>query len=70
MQREGHRETLLAHTCPLSVSHSLSVPPPSLTARHNLHAGVDGGAVVEPTIDLCQVLGSLVDGNGRVAVPG
>lgn len=36
----------------------------------NLHSGVDGGSVFEPTTDLSFVLASLVDSSGRVSVPG
>ena len=38
--------------------------------RSNLHSGVDGGATVEPTNELCKLLGTMTDASGRVAVPG
>eukprot|EP00184_Porphyridium_aerugineum_P006507 CAMPEP_0184695382 /NCGR_PEP_ID=MMETSP0313-20130426/3026_1 /TAXON_ID=2792 /ORGANISM="Porphyridium aerugineum, Strain SAG 1380-2" /LENGTH=1551 /DNA_ID=CAMNT_0027153819 /DNA_START=176 /DNA_END=4831 /DNA_ORIENTATION=- len=36
----------------------------------NLHGGLDGGAVLEPTTDLAFVLASLKDARGHVNVPG
>eukprot|EP00055_Hartaetosiga_balthica_P015193 m.88183 g.88183 ORF g.88183 m.88183 type:complete len:1452 (-) comp8801_c1_seq2:61-4416(-) len=48
------------------ISLSVSVEGPT----HNVHAGVDGGAVIEPTLDLCSILASLTTGDGRVCVPG
>ncbi|KAK4534538.1 hypothetical protein CDCA_CDCA02G0563 [Cyanidium caldarium] len=39
-------------------------------AARNLHSGTEGGAVIEPAIDLVSVLGTLVDTHGTPAVPG
>jgi Cys-Gly metallodipeptidase DUG1 len=36
----------------------------------DLHAGVDGGMVFEPFHEMIQVLASIVDGQGRVLIPG
>ena len=35
-----------------------------------MHSGVIGGSVHEAMTDLVRLLGSLVDGNGRILVPG
>jgi acetylornithine deacetylase/succinyl-diaminopimelate desuccinylase-like protein len=37
---------------------------------HDLHSGVFGGAVANPAMALCQLLGRLRDQNGRVTIPG
>lgn len=37
---------------------------------HNLHSGVDGGAIFEPINDLITVLGTMVDASGVVCIPG
>jgi acetylornithine deacetylase/succinyl-diaminopimelate desuccinylase-like protein len=36
----------------------------------DLHSGVDGGAVFEPLLDLVAIVSTLVNSNGRIAVPG
>ncbi len=36
----------------------------------DLHSGIYGGSVDNPAMVLCQMLGALRDGRGRVAVPG
>ena len=36
----------------------------------DLHSGSFGGAVMNPAISLCQMLGTMVDGEGRVQIPG
>ena len=38
--------------------------------KQDLHSGTFGGAVANPINVLCQLLASLVDGRGRVQVPG
>ncbi|GJE91816.1 Zn-dependent exopeptidase [Phanerochaete sordida] len=35
----------------------------------DLHSGVDGGAVEEPMVDMVKLLGTLLDGQKRVALP-
>jgi acetylornithine deacetylase/succinyl-diaminopimelate desuccinylase-like protein len=37
---------------------------------HDLHSGVFGGALENPAMALCRLLGQLRDRNGRVTVPG
>lgn len=39
-------------------------------ASGDLHSGVFGGAVPNPGFELCRILASLKDANGRVQVPG
>ncbi|KZT09086.1 Zn-dependent exopeptidase [Laetiporus sulphureus 93-53] len=34
------------------------------------HSGVDGGATVEPMLDMLKLLGTLIDGQNRVTIPG
>ena len=36
----------------------------------DLHSGVEGGAVAEPMTDMVRLLGTLVDGQTRVKIPG
>lgn len=36
----------------------------------DLHSGVDGGAIEEPMVDMVKLLGTLLDGQKRVALPG
>ena len=36
----------------------------------DLHSGVYGGAVANPINVLCQMVASLIDGNGRITIPG
>lgn len=36
----------------------------------DLHSGVDGGAVVEPMMDMVKLLGTLIDGQNRVTLSG
>eukprot|EP00667_Euglena_gracilis_P000717 EG_transcript_716 len=37
---------------------------------HDLHSGIDGGIIQEPMADLIQLLSSLMEKDGRCAVPG
>jgi acetylornithine deacetylase/succinyl-diaminopimelate desuccinylase-like protein len=37
---------------------------------HDLHSGIFGGAVENPAMALCQLLGQLRNKNGRVTIPG
>ena len=48
------------------ISATLEVAGPA----RDLHSGNDGGVIAEPLVDLAKVLATLVDGRGRVAVPG
>ncbi|PCH40332.1 glutathione degradosome [Wolfiporia cocos MD-104 SS10] len=34
------------------------------------HSGVDGGAAVEPMLDMLRLLGTLIDGQDHVSIPG
>ncbi|MAI31208.1 MAG: peptidase M20 [Planctomycetaceae bacterium TMED240] len=47
-------------------TYELTVNGPS----QDLHSGSFGGAVMNPAIALCQLLGSMIDGQGRVQIPG
>ncbi|MEM9586141.1 MAG: dipeptidase [Planctomycetota bacterium] len=47
-------------------TYELAVTGPS----QDLHSGSFGGAVMNPAIALCKILGSLVDDQGRVQIPG
>ena len=38
--------------------------------RHDLHSGVHGGAALNPAIEMCRLLSSLHDRNGRIAIKG
>ncbi len=38
--------------------------------RQDLHSGTHGGAVANPAVVLCEIIASLHDGKGRVAIPG
>lgn len=46
--------------------YSLSIKGP----RQDLHSGIFGGAAQEPMTDLVRVLGTLVDSDGRIQIPG
>lgn len=37
---------------------------------HDLHSGIYGGAVLNPCNVLCEMIASLKDRNGRIAIPG
>ncbi len=47
-------------------TYELTVNGPS----QDLHSGSFGGAVMNPAIALCQLLGSMIDGQGRIQIPG
>ncbi len=38
--------------------------------KQDLHSGSFGGAVMNPAIALCQLMASMIDANGRIAVEG
>ncbi|KAJ7202821.1 hypothetical protein GGX14DRAFT_523684 [Mycena pura] len=38
--------------------------------RPDLHSGIEGGAVVEPLLDMVQLLATLTDGQHQVQIPG
>ena len=38
--------------------------------NHDLHSGSFGGAVTNPANALTQILAGLIDGHGRVQIPG
>lgn len=40
------------------------------SSTKDLHSGVFGGAIHESMVDLCKLLGSLVDSKGQILVPG
>lgn len=37
---------------------------------HDLHSGLFGGAVANPINELCRLIATMIDDNGRVTVPG
>lgn len=47
-------------------TYELKVDGPS----QDLHSGSFGGAVMNPAIALCRILGSMVDSEGRIQIPG
>lgn len=38
--------------------------------NRDLHSGLYGGSVMNPAVGLCQLLGSLMDENGKIQIPG
>ncbi|MGB0865794.1 MAG: dipeptidase [Granulosicoccaceae bacterium] len=82
---EGNRELLAADTILVSDTAMVANDVPSITTgvrgmaylevtvtgpNRDLHSGMYGGAVVNPINALCQMVASLHDDQGRVAVPG
>lgn len=82
---EEHRELLRADVILVSDTSMLGADLPSLTTglrglayweievtgpNRDLHSGHFGGAVANPVNALCQIIGKLTDGDGRVTVPG
>lgn len=82
---EAHRELLAADTVLISDTGMVANDVPSITTgvrglaylevtvtgpNRDLHSGMYGGAVVNPINALCQMVASLHDEQGRVAVPG
>ncbi len=82
---EANRELLVADTLLVSDTSMVSNDVPSITTgvrgmtylevtvtgpNRDLHSGMYGGAVVNPINALCQMVASLHDDQGRVAVPG
>ena len=80
-----HKELLKADVILVSDTSMLGVDLPSLTTglrglayweiemtgpNRDLHSGHFGGAVANPINVLCQVLGKIVDEDGRITVPG
>jgi len=57
-----------AITCGLRgiATYQLRVDGPS----HDLHSGSFGGAIANPAIALCQLLGTLLDSSGRITIDG
>ena len=57
-----------AITCGLRgiATYQLRVDGPS----HDLHSGSFGGAIANPAIALCQLLGGMLDPDGRIAIDG
>src|SRR5205807_4600962 len=36
----------------------------------DLHSGIFGGTLMNPAMALCQLLGGIIDKNGKIAIPG
>lgn len=82
---EEHRELLKADVILVSDTSLLGMDTPSITCglrglayvevevtgpARDLHSGLYGGAVPNPINELAKMLGSLVDSNGRITIPG
>ena len=82
---EQHRELLKADIILVSDTSMLSMDTPSITCGlrglaymevevtgpdHDLHSGLYGGAVANPANVLARLVADLIDGQGRVTIPG
>lgn len=82
---ERHRRSLFAHAAVASDTRMVGTDRPAIVeslrgsltvevevrgARRDLHSGNFGGAVANPLQAVCAIVASLVEPNGRVAVPG
>ena len=82
---ESHRDELRADLCVVSDTNMWNIETPALATllrgllyteitlsgpAHDLHSGLYGGGVPNPLNVLARILGQLLDGDGRVQVPG
>ena len=82
---EQHRDLLQADIAVISDTHMLRPDQPCIVyglrglcyiqvevtgPDHDLHSGQYGGAIYNPIQALCEMLASLKDSNGHIAVPG
>jgi acetylornithine deacetylase/succinyl-diaminopimelate desuccinylase-like protein len=82
---EAHKDMLKADVVLVSDTHMYAPGQPSITVGlrgiaylevqvtgpdHDLHSGLYGGAVPNPINALCTMVGRLIDGEGRITVPG
>ncbi len=82
---KDNREKLAADVILVSDTSMLGAETPSITTglrglsfcevhvtgpNRDLHSGLFGGAVANPVNVLCEMIGSLIDENGRIAVKG
>lgn len=80
-----HAEELKADVCVISDTGMWNIDTPAITTMlrgilstevtlhgpdHDLHSGMYGGAVANPINGLTTALGQLIDGDGRVQIPG
>ncbi|MEM1407213.1 MAG: M20/M25/M40 family metallo-hydrolase, partial [Bacteroidota bacterium] len=82
---QENKERLAADVILISDTSIISNEAPSITVglrglsylqvevtgpNRDLHSGVYGGAVANPINELCKMISSLVDDNGRITIPG
>ncbi len=82
---KSHKKLLKADICLVSDTTMISEKTPSINCGmrglayleikvtgpdKDLHSGHYGGAVANPINTLCDMISSLIDGNGRVTIPG